>query len=195
MDCSNHCCCVLFICEIGGYSPLCIPFLTGCTEITHTGLYPPSAFIYRFGLIAGSAFISLLWLILSHYLASLNLPFLSAKVLPYLGILGAFALSLGECWIDPNVSLSTHVILMQVFSITTGVSVFGTTYFLQKNRATGQKVRIFCLLMALILLGLNPFDFNGNAIEWWAATLVIIWFLSFYTVFSKYSLSVSPNFA
>jgi len=200
-----------------GHSPICNPFIDGCTTISATGMHYPAAYFYDFGLIAGPAVMSVTWLLIAGWLlktAGGKLP--KAAVISIIAsTVGVFSLSLGESFlpIEIHTKQIVHVAFTAIFFLTHILSILYLTFFIcnLKVKASSEKItlkliytiairemtlKIACII-ALVFLAIVSFQsepiLNDKAVEWCAAFTILIWVGSFYKNLQGYYLTVGSS--
>lgn len=191
-----------------GYSPLCNPFLSGCTSISATGTHYPAAYFYTYGLVAGSAFLSLVWMVIVSWLIKSQKSVASKTLQTYLffAVIGCFSLAFGEAFlpVEKHTKQIVHVLFTSIFFITNVMTIFYVTNLLCRsdsddhNKLTFEKAKKYpfqvicaCLLILMIIFYLIPNSIlNDNAIEWNTVLIVILWMASFYNNVDELYLTV-----
>lgn len=194
-----------------GYSPLCNPFISGCTSIPATGTHYPAAYFYTYGLVAGSAFLSLVWMVIVSWLIK-SQEFVVSKTLQtylFFAVIGCFSLAFGEAFlpVERHTKQIVHVLFTSIFFITNVVTIFYVTILLcqsdsdhhgeitfEKAKKYPSQVICACLLVLMIMFYLIPNNIlNDNAIEWNTVLIIILWMASFYKNLDELYLTVCYN--
>lgn len=177
------------------YVETCMPFLQGCLNITDAGIYSPEGYVFRGGMITACAFFIVWWVVsyqhlkpTSHHLLNLGSTLL--------GILGAILLIIATAVLIPPreaINWPVHIAGASSFFLVTFVAqALHFMLCLQSN--TKQTISdisfrtkliavILQSIMIAILLGLKitqSGDLLGNALEWWLALLIAVYFFSGY---------------
>ena len=200
-----------------GHSPVCNPFIDGCTTISSTGMHYPAAYFYDFGLIAGPALMSVTWLLIAGWLSNTAGGKLPKPVIISIiaSTVGVFSLSLGEAFlpIEIHTKQIVHVAFTAIFFLTHILSVFYLTFFISylKAKGTSKKItpkliftiavkemplKIVCIIVLVFLtivsLQSEPI-LNDKAVEWCASFAILFWVGSFYRNLKGYYLTVGSG--
>jgi len=170
----------------------CNPFLQGCLNITDAGIYGLEGFIFRGGMIAACAFFIVWWLMNHDF--SLALPRWFRRLKTTTGIVGSILLiSSTAVLIPPRSAIpwDAHIYFATFFFIVTFVAqafdLAGYYLFEQKSPALTphMKIKWVCIVTQAIMIAtvfvlreLNTGDWIGNAIEWWLALLIGLYYAS-----------------
>ena len=190
------------------YSPLCNPFISGCTSIPATGTHYPAAYFYSYGLVAGSAFLSLVWMVIVSWLIK-SQEFVVSKTLKaylFFAVTGCFSLAFGEAFlpVEKHTNQIVHVLFTSIFFITNIVTIFYVTILLcqsdsnhhgelsfEKAKKYPSQVICACLLILMIIIYLIPNSIlNDDAIGWNTVLIIILWMASFYNKLDELYLTV-----
>mmetsp|Transcript_3581 Transcript_3581/g.3610 ORF Transcript_3581/g.3610 Transcript_3581/m.3610 type:complete len:271 (-) Transcript_3581:49-861(-) len=181
---------------IYGNARLCFPPLDGCSTISNTGVDYPSANIYRFGMVSGISFISIIWFLIVNWLIKTikkELPSLLRSIV-LIAAIGDFFLALGQCLLDPKRPDNVHVIFTMIFFLTNLVGIFYVTIYIEENNknAKGQFLRIVCCVVTVISIALFLIKVNNTAsLEWQVVFAIIGWFSTFILEWDNYYLCTS----
>ncbi|MBE0483140.1 MAG: hypothetical protein IBX52_06515 [Bacterioplanes sp.] len=173
---------------------LCNPFLTGCTDITHTGMKGDAGFIFRGGMITASAFMMVWWWVMRSWL----LPHshrMALNVMTGLGILGAIGLIVGTAVLLPEKSDSPwrlHVQGANVYFQGTIIAIIISYVLIYRAQKSGWSVPSYrfksflligLLVMSVLVEGAAVtvnMSHKARIIEWWGTLFVGLYFLSSY---------------
>ena len=173
----------------------CNPFFQGCLNITDAGIYSPEGFIFRGGMIAACAFFIMWWMIShEHIYGLLNRLSKLSLASSGLGIIGAILLIIATAVLVPprdDINWTVHVagatlfflvsFAAQALHIYTLYQADLNLHFSKKSRAVKLGIVIIQAIMIVTALAIDYLDVWGalkNAIEWWLALLIALYFLS-----------------
>lgn len=187
-----------------GFSPLCNPFLEGCTDITHTGMQGSAGMVFRAGLIIGCVFILLWWSCMSVWLK----PYASNVArysMWFFGLLSISGLIVGTAVLLPNsddIPWFVHIKGANLF-FQASLFAFMINYRLVYVRHTRHqpvpsfrlKTVLFILMMttslAFAALGIEEYMSDGVIIlEWWGSTFIGLYYLTSFWDWKNLRLSV-----
>ncbi|EAT12210.1 hypothetical protein HF888_05335 [Bermanella marisrubri] len=170
----------------------CNPFLQGCLNITDAGIYGLEGFVFRGGMIAACAFFIVWWLMNHDF--SLGLPKWFNRLKTAMGILGSILLIGSTAVLIPPRSAipwDEHIFFATFFFLITFVAqaldLAGHYLFRAEKQVltVPLKIKWICVLMQGIMIAsvfvlreLDTGDWIGNAIEWWLALLIGIYYAS-----------------
>jgi hypothetical protein len=171
----------------------CNPFFQGCLNITDAGIYSPEGYIFRGGMISACAFFIMWWLVSFQHFKPLSGVFLN-KVSCALGVMGALLLIMATAVLIPPreaINWDVHVAgAILFFLITFLAQALHLCLCMRKNikphlsRASlnlkwlSVIVQGTMITIALTLKALDSGDETVNAIEWWLALLIGVYFYS-----------------
>ena len=173
----------------------CNPFLQGCLNITDAGIYSPEGFIFRGGMIAACAFFIMWWLISYEFVyekqqthSKLNI---SATAL---GIVGSILLIVATAVLVPprdDINWTVHVAGATLFFLVTfAAQVLHYIMSRTQNFISDKSKRLKLInvvtqgsMIALFFILDNTNsgemgDLINNAIEWWLALLIAVYYLT-----------------
>ena len=84
---------------------ICVPFLTGCTDITYTGLKGDAGFNFRGGLVSGCVYILIWWLCMRVWLQpgiQTRASRINLNLMTFFGMLAAVGLIRGTAVLAPT---------------------------------------------------------------------------------------------
>jgi hypothetical protein len=173
----------------------CNPFINGCLNITDAGIYSPDGYIFRGGMITACGFFIMWWL--SNFYINKQLIGQNSRLLQSstaLGVIGAICLIIATALLIPPrsaINWDLHVAGAIFFFLITFAAQLIDTIFCIKNsnqltippRSLLVKkwvVVIQGIMIATFLLMefLGTGDRLVNAIEWWLALLIAVYFLT-----------------
>ena len=173
----------------------CNPFFGGCLNITDAGIYSPEGFIFRGGMIAACAFF-IMWWIASFERISIvvNKITILNSLSTLAGIVGAICLIVATAVLIPPrdvINWDLHVAGAVLFFLVTFFAqlLHCSMYHFSNIKETLSKAswitKVTTVLtqgiMILIVLNKDSIPHGeevGNAIEWWLALLIAIYFLT-----------------
>ncbi|NVK37921.1 MAG: hypothetical protein HWE18_08355 [Gammaproteobacteria bacterium] len=173
----------------------CNPFFQGCLNITDAGIYSPEGYVFRGGMIAACAFFIMWWAV-----SFKEIKFYTATRLNHiassLGIIGAILLIIATAVLIPPreaINWDVHVSAAILFFLVTFLAqALHLKICLRKKvkrhlSKLSLKIKWVAVLvqaiMIIIGLSLKHFDTGDeivNAIEWWLALLIGVYFYSGY---------------
>ena len=173
----------------------CNPFFQGCLNITDAGIYSPEGFIFRGGMIAACAFFIMWWMISHEHIHKLLTR--SSKVSlasSALGGIGAVLLIIATAVLVPprdDINWTVHVAGATLFFLVSfaaqALHIFRLykddlkPHFSKKSLTAKLAIVIIQAIMivtALTIDYLDVWDALKNAIEWWLALLIALYFLT-----------------
>lgn len=171
----------------------CNPFFQGCLNITDAGIYSPGGYVFRGGMISACAFFIMWWFVNYQHFKPLGCVFLN-KVSCALGVIGALLLIMATAVLIPPrdaINWDVHVAGAILFFLVTFLAqALHLVLCLQKEiKATLTRISLNIKwatvitqgIMIIIALTLKAFDSGDeivNAIEWWLALLIGVYFYS-----------------
>ncbi len=173
----------------------CNPFIQGCLNITDAGIYSPEGFIFRGGMIAACAFFIMWWAVsFQHINTLLNRTSKLNISSTALGIIGAICLIVATAVLIPPRSVinwdlhTAGAILFFLISFVAQALHCFICYraeirhlFLSKSlkaKLINVIIQGLMIATALTLKWLDTGGDIGNAIEWWLALLIALYFLA-----------------
>lgn len=189
-----------------GNTPLCIPYLSGCTSITATGIPDPQSYIFRGGLISACALFVFWWYCMQSWLTLLSpgKPILTVRLMVTAGVISSICLIVATAVIRPdraNLPWQVHSFGAALFFLISILVQTRVTVYLHQLKKTGVNVGtglaykkvlivaqwLFLILMAFLqILGAN--DSWKNIVEWWVALLIGLFYLSSHRDWSTFRL-------
>jgi len=171
----------------------CNPFFQGCLNITDAGIYSPEGYVFRGGMISACAFFIMWWFVSHQHFKPLGCVFLN-KVSCALGVIGALLLIMATAVLIPPrdaINWDVHVAGAILFFLVTFLAqALHLVLCLQKEiKATLTRISLnikwatvitqgIMIIIALMLKALDSGDEIVNAIEWWLALLIGVYFYS-----------------
>lgn len=173
----------------------CNPFFQGCLNITDAGIYSPEGFIFRGGMIAACAFFIMWWMISHEHIHNLlNRTSKLNTTATVLGAIGAILLIIATAVLVPprdDINWTVHVAGATLFFLVTfaaqAVHIFRLYQADLKPHFSKQSltaklvivlVQALMIITALTIDYLDVWDALKNAIEWWLALLIALYFLT-----------------
>lgn len=173
----------------------CNPFLQGCLNITDAGIYSPEGYVFRGGMIAACAFFIMWWAVSFKQIQTLTSTWLNGAS-SILGIIGALLLIMATAVLIPPreaINWDVHVAGAILFFLVTFLAqVLHLVLCLQKEikptlsnmslkiKWASVMIQGIMIAIALALKALDSGDDIVNAIEWWLALLIGVYFYSAY---------------
>lgn len=181
----------------------CIPFFTGCTSITNTGLRLPEAFIFRAGMISCGVVMVIWWFSMQRFLVHykenywgfwLRSMFLVSMLVSALIIISVTVM--GPEMNDSKFLVQLHTTTAVLFFLFTTINQSVLTWWLTRSvknhnlilkTLTAKRIINAAQILCLTILIIDQFDWAPdfgnhltNAIEWWLALLSSLYFLTAY---------------
>lgn len=179
-----------------GNTPVCIPYISGCTSITATGIPELQGYFFRAGLISACVLFVFWWYCLKSWLIQLApaKPILTVRWMVSLGIVSSLCLIVATAVLRPDKSQlpwQLHTIGAALFFLISLLVQTRVTFYLRWLQQQGidigsslpGKWRIiaaqWCFLLLMIGLQLSDSDNAAkNVVEWWMALLIGGYYLS-----------------
>jgi len=180
-----------------GHVETCNPFFQGCLNITDAGIQSPEGYWFRGGMISACALFCVWWAY-NHEWIKNQLP-TSSKLnhaSAIIGIVGAICLIVATAVLIPerkDIDWTVHVAGAIFFFILSFLAQIINTYVLYKSELKSKisDLSYKCKLINVIVQGIMiatflVLEFSGgsdliiNAIEWWLALLIALYFLTGY---------------
>lgn len=178
----------------------CMPFLQGCLNITDAGIYSPEGYVFRGGMITACAFFIMWWIVSYKYLKPLSSHALNAASMT-LGILGAILLIVATAVLIPprnainwDVHVTAAILFFMITFVAQALHLTLCTRREIKSHLTPTSLKIkwvsilsqgSMICIALTLKALDHGDQIVNAIEWWLALFIGLYFFSEYNAKAK----------
>lgn len=189
---------------------VCVPFITGCTDITHTGLAGDAGFIFRGGMISASVLILVWW----HCMRVWLQPSIQSRagrvnlnLMTFFGMLAGIGLVVSTATLGSSKELSSfsvHVRGANTFFEGILLALSFHYYLMWRGRKNGllevPSFKIKTVLFVLIWIVLVAFVANsigeqmprGTKIaEWWATLFICLYLLSSYWDWKKIKLQLA----
>ena len=178
-----------------GHVETCNPFFQGCLNITDAGIQSPEGYWFRGGMISACALFCVWWAFNYQWL-KIQLTEASKlnKASAVVGILGAICLIIATAVLVPerkDIDWTIHVAGAVFFFILSFVAQAINTYLLHKSGLKSKlsnfsyKAKLVNVLVQgamiavfLVLAILDSGESIVNAIEWWLALLIALYFLT-----------------
>ena len=173
----------------------CNPFLQGCLNITDAGIYSPEGYVFRGGMISACAFFIMWWAVSFQYFKATTKHWLNSAS-SMLGVIGAVLLIIATAVLIPPrdaINWDVHVAGAILFFIVTFVAqALHLALCLRKEikpNLSNLSLKIkwitvgiqgVMIAVALTFKALDSGDDIVNAIEWWLALLIAVYFFSAY---------------
>lgn len=179
-----------------GTTPVCMPYLTGCTSITATGIPDPQGFFFRGGLISACVLFIFWWYCMQAWLKELapQHPILTVRRMVVAGIISSACLIVATAVFRPEkgeLPWDVHTIGAVLFFVMSLAVQTRVTIYLSKLQRQGVNIGTSLpfknkLIMAqwfflVVMIILQFFDFSDqwkNVVEWWMALLIGLYYLS-----------------
>lgn len=181
-----------------GNTDVCLPYLTGCTSITATGIPDPQAFVFRGGLIAACVLFILWWYAMQAWLLQLapQRPIMTVRYMVSVGVLSSVCLIVATAVLRPdkaNLPWTLHTVGAALFFLISLLVQTRVTFWLRQLQKTGVDVgrsltfksvlvakQWLWLVVMVVLQLLDTDDQWKNVVEWWMALLIGLYYLSSY---------------
>ncbi len=177
-----------------GHVPWCLPLIHGCTDITHTALYPPASYLFRFLLMPTAACMALLFYCLCQRLEQLGGNRKQLQRIAALGITACVFLLASTALIQGEQQTAWHLHTICANSFF-GLMVVAQFMYCRINWGLRRhdELRAVYLRLALHIaqivvlasyLGtklLLPELYN-KSYQWWLTLSIIAWYASFLLV-------------
>jgi hypothetical protein len=191
---------------------ICVPFITGCTDITYTGLMGDAGFIFRGGLVSGCVFILIWWHCMRVWLKpsiQTKASRINLNLMTFFGMLATVGLIWGTAVLAPTkeqVLWGPHIRGANTFFEGILLALSFNYYLIFKGYKKGLLdvpsfkfktilfVLIWLVLIAFIANSVSEHMSKGTKIaEWWATLLICLYFLTSYWDWKKIQLQISEN--
>jgi hypothetical protein len=181
-----------------GTTDVCLPYLTGCTSISATGIPDPQAFVFRGGLIAACVLFVLWWYAMQSWLLQLapQQPILTVRYMVAVGVFSSVCLIVATAVLRPdkaNLPWAVHTIAAALFflvSLAVQTRITHWLCYLQRGGVDiGNSLSLkfflvyfqwFWVLVMIVLQVAGADDQWKNIVEWWLALLIGLYYLSSY---------------
>ncbi len=178
-----------------GHVETCNPFFQGCLNITDAGIQSPEGYWFRGGMIAACALFCVWWAF-NHQDLKKQLGKASKlnNASAIVGILGAICLIVATAVLVPerkDINWTVHVAGAVFFFILSFVAQAINTYLLHKTTLKSAlsnlsyKGKLYnVVIQGIMIATFLILEFTGgsdlviNAIEWWLAFLIALYFLT-----------------
>lgn len=173
----------------------CNPFLQGCLNITDAGIYSPEGYVFRGGMIAACAFFIMWWAVSFKHIKTLTRSWLNPAS-SILGVIGALLLIMATAVLIPPreaINWDVHVAGAILFFLVTFLAqALHLVLCLHKEiKPTLSHISLkikwamvitqgVMIAIALTLKAMESGDEIVNAIEWWLALFIGVYFYSAY---------------
>lgn len=175
---------------------VCIPYLSGCSSITATGIPDPQAFVFRGGLISASMLFVLWWYAMQSWLLQLapQRPIWTVKYMVSAGVVSSVCLIVATAVLRPEVKQlpwAIHTIGAALFFLISVAVQTRVTFWLchlqRRGIEVGPSLRLklaliygqWLLVAVMIVLQLADSSNEAkNIVEWWMALLIGLYYLS-----------------
>ena len=190
-----------------GNSPVCVPYLTGCTSITATGVPDPQAFFFRGGLIAACVLFVFWWYSMQAWLTQLapGRQINTVKYMTMIGIFSSICLIISTAVMRPErgeLPWRTHTIAAALFFLISLLVQTRVTLYLRQLQKQGIdigsslpfKTKLIIAQWGFLFFMLYLQIFDGtkawkNVVEWWMALLIGLYYLSSARDWGKFKLT------
>jgi hypothetical protein len=188
---------------------ICVPFLTGCTDITYAGIKGDAGFIFRGGLVSGCVFILVWWHCMRVWLQpsiQTKASRINLNLMTFFGMLAAVGLIWGTAVLAPTkeqVLWGPHIRGANTFFEGILLALSFNYYLIWRGRKNGLLevpsfkfktvlfVLIWIVLVAFVANSVGEHMKKGTKIaEWWATLLICLYFLSSYWDWKKIKLQL-----
>ena len=183
---------------------VCVPFITGCTDITHTGIAGDAGFIFRGGMISASVLIMMWWHCMRVWLQpsiQTRAGRLNLHLMTFFGMLAAVGLVISTATLGSTKELSSftvHVRGANTFFEGMLLALSFHYYLMWRGRKSGLLdvpsfkfktvlfVLIWIVLVAFVANSIGEQMKRGTKIaEWWATLFICIYLLTSYWDWKK----------
>ncbi|QIV95186.1 hypothetical protein [Allofrancisella frigidaquae] len=183
---------IYFISIVNGHNKLCNPFISGCSDITHAGFYPPESYMLKAVLIPTATLMAIIFFFIKEWLVQIS-DYNSAvikqgKFMLFLAAIGCAGLVIGTSVIDgENTPLQFHIKCVSIFFVSMTICQVWYTlveykYFHKVNK-NPIFIRYFCLTItvvtAIVSIFMAPTYENQSIVEWWGVYALVLWFWTF----------------
>ena len=185
----------------------CNPYLQGCLNITDVGIFSPEGYVFRGGMITACAFF-MMWWVSNYYIAQQTLGVRPKRLVwsSILGLIGSVLLIISTALLVPprgDINWTLHVICATSFFLVTffaqaldlwlciskqHILAIEHKSLMAKKAAVAVQAIMIAVFLALEALGVG--DNIRNAIEWWLALLIAVYFGSAYWDWKRISINV-----
>ena len=179
-----------------GTTDICVPYLTGCTSITATGIPDPQAYIFRGGLISACVLFAVWWYCMQAWLFEIapQRPIWTVRYMVSAGIISSVCLIIATAVLRPDkdaLPWTVHTVFAALFFLISLAVQTRVTYWLKYLQKRGVDIgsslrqkfilvyaQWFFLLVMVVLQLTDAGDAWKNIVEWWMALLIGIYYLS-----------------
>ncbi len=177
-----------------GHVTWCLPLLHGCTDITHTALYPPASYLFTFLLMPAATSMALLFYCFCLRLESLGGDAARLQLISSLGVtacvflLASTALIQGKeytAWHLHTICANSFFVLMLIAQF-----MYSRLNWGLRHRDKLRAVYLRCALHGAQILVLSAYlgtklfwpIFYNKSYQWWLTLSIIAWYATFLLV-------------
>ena len=179
-----------------GNTPICMPYISGCTSITATGIPDPQSYFFRGGLISACALFIFWWYCMKSWLIQLTpeKPILTVRWMVAIGIFSSVCLIVATAVLRPEkgeLPWKVHTIGAALFFLVSLLVQTRVTLYLRQLARKGVdigtslplKTKLIIaqwgfLFVMVVLQLMDTSDDPKNVVEWWMALLIGLFYLS-----------------
>lgn len=191
---------------------VCVPFITGCTDITHTGIAGDAGFIFRGGMICASVLIFVWWLCMRAWLQpsiQTRAGRINLNLMTFFGVLAAIGLVVSTATLGSTKELSSfnvHVRGANTFFEGMLLALSFHYYLMWRGRKNGSLdvpsfhiktvlfILIWIVLVAFVANSIDESMKQGTKIaEWWATLFICLYLLTSYWDWKKIQLRLAND--
>lgn len=173
-------------------NPLCNPFISGCTDITHAGFSSYENYMLKAILIPTATLMGVIFFFIQQWLVQLSNNKKSiikqGKIMLFMACFGCAGLVVGTAVIDGNNTMMTlHLKSVAIFFVIMSVCQVWYTILEYKYTDKVNKTPVILRRIAILItaifsiwsLFMDPTEVNFSIVEWWGVYALIFWFWTF----------------
>ncbi|MFC4892289.1 hypothetical protein ACFPDQ_04425 [Pseudofrancisella aestuarii] len=177
---------------INGHNQLCVPFISGCSDITHAGFFPYESYMLKAILIPTATLMAVIFFFIKEWLIhiSSNNPKVTkqANIMLWISTIGCIGLVIGTAVIDGDKTIMPlHLKAVGIFFVSMTIcqvwyTIIESKYTSKVNKlpVTLRRIAIgITLIVAIVSLFMAQTYKNQSIVEWWGVYSLIFWFWTF----------------
>lgn len=174
------------------HNTLCIPFISGCSDITHAGFTSYEKYMLKAILIPTATLMAVIFFFIQQLLVDISDQKQSVrkqgKVILFLAVVGCIGLIIGTSVIDgQNTLMAVHLkgvavffVLMSICQVWYTIIEFKYSSRLNKTPMILRRIAIFVTAaFSIWSVFMDQTTVNHNIVEWWGVYALIFWFWTF----------------
>lgn len=181
-----------FVSIANGHNNLCVPFISGCSDITHAGFTSYENYMLKAILIPTATLMAVIFFFIQQFLVQISdyskSVIKQGKVILFLASVGCIGLIIGTAVIDgQNTPMAFHLKFVAVFFVAMTICQVWYTIIEYKYVSKVNKVSVILRRIALLVTAITmitsifvaPIPTNQSIVEWWGVYSLIFWFWTF----------------